>query len=516
MSTPVDGGGPAQSGALTIELQGIGKRFGGQVALRDASLKIRPGTVHALVGENGAGKSTLGRIVAGLIQPSEGSMFVRGREVSYRKPASALRDGISMIAQEIALAPDLTVAENVMLGFEERRNLFLSRRATYRRCEELVDETGFELELGRKVSELSLAKQQEVEILRALARQSRVIVMDEPTAALGAADSEALHLYIKKLRATGISVVYVSHFLEDVLEVADEITVLRNGQLVKTMPNVDITVDSLIKLMLGKTVENVFPRSALEDRVREKSALRLHDLVAGATAPPVSLDLKQGEIVGLFGLMGAGRSRLAHCIFGGRPRLGGRMELDGKEFSPSRPRQAIEAGLVLLPESRRDQGLFLPLSQLENAASSSLHHYSVGGFVSRGRLKKAVTETLQDVQLDRVSLGREVHALSGGNQQKVLFAKCILTGPSVLILDEPTRGVDIGAKQSIYRLITQLAEKGAGILLISSDLEEIAQISDRVLVMRGGEVAGEFAAEEVDSDGVLAAAFGQTKQEFQS
>lgn len=490
-----------------VSLRSVSKRFRGQLALKDIDLDIMPGTVHALVGENGAGKSTLGRIVAGLHQPTEGVVQVDGSPVRYRTPAAALRDGITMIAQEIALAPHLTAVENVMLGFEKSRGGVMSRGAMRRRFDDLLARTGFEIEPEVRVSNLPLAKQQEVEILRALARGARLIVMDEPTAALGAADAEKMREYVGRLQSDGVTVVYVSHFLSEVLEVATEITVLRNGELVESMPRSEATVDRMIGAMLGGKLEAVYPekRPPAQD---SPSALRVEGVVTRDDRPPISIELKRGEIVGLFGLMGAGRTTLAHCLFGARRPSAGEISILDQPFDPRRPRNALDRGLVLLPESRRDAGLFLTLSQLANTCSAGLEDFTRGGVIRRRELRRSAKEMLAAVDVDPISLTGEVGKLSGGNQQKVLFSKCLLPGPTVLLLDEPTRGVDVGSKQSIYRLIADLAARGAAILCISSELEEVTQLCHRVLVMKAGEISGEFAEDSINPDEVLAAAFG--------
>ncbi|MHB1468133.1 MAG: sugar ABC transporter ATP-binding protein [Solirubrobacteraceae bacterium] len=493
--------------APLVSVSGVYKQFRGQYALEDVSIDILPATVHAVVGENGAGKSTLGRIIAGSQLPSRGAVTVDGRPVRYRSPALALRDGITMIAQEIALAEDLSVMENVLLGFEPSRAMVLSRRGMRAAFHALTNRTGFELPGSTRVSELSLSKKQEVEILRALARDARLIVMDEPTAALSKEEARKLHGYVRRLRDDGVAVVYVSHFLDDVLELADEITVMRNGRVVETMPSERASHDRLILGMLGKRLDAVFPDKILT-RDTSSAILRVLELQATPRHERVSFDLARGEIIGIFGLVGAGRSSLAHAIAGSRRSVGGTVELDGARFKSRGPREMIAAGLALLPESRRDQGLFLSLSQQANVTTASLSRHSTAGIVRTRTLRREAKSILEKVHVEPVRLDGEVAQLSGGNQQKILFAKCLQCQPKVLVLDEPTRGVDIGSKQAIYRLVVDLAAAGTGILFISSELEEITQLAHRVLVMRQGAVQCELAGGEIDADRILAAAFG--------
>jgi rhamnose transport system ATP-binding protein len=497
----------AATAEALVSVRSVSKHFRGQFALEDIDVDIFPASIHALVGENGAGKSTLGRIVAGLLQPTGGVVQVDGSPVRYKSPADALDDGITMIAQEIALAGDLTVMENVVLGFEKSRAGILSRRSMRLKFDDLLNRTGFDVAGNMRVSELPISTQQEVEILRALARNARLIVMDEPTAALSAADGARLRENVRRLRDEGVAIVYVSHFLDDVMELADEITVMRNGRVVETIPSAEASIDRLILGMLGKRLDAVFPEKvpAAPDA---PTVLQVRGVRTRPQRDAVDLELKGGEILGIFGLMGAGRSSLAHTIAGSFKMPSGTVELEGKGFSPRKPGDAIEDGLVLLPESRRDQGLFLSLSQLANTSAASMDQYTVAGVTRTRALRRDVRSMLESVKVEPIRLGREVGELSGGNQQKVLFAKCLLRRPRVLILDEPTRGVDIGSKQGIYGLIAELAARGTGILLISSELEEVTQLAHRVLVMRNGSVEREFGTDRLDPDDILAAAFG--------
>ncbi|MEA2454855.1 MAG: ribose transport system ATP-binding protein [Thermoleophilaceae bacterium] len=505
---------PPQGGATptvpVVTLRGISKRFGGHQAVIDVDAEIRAGTVHAFVGENGAGKSTLGKIIAGVHQADDGTMLLDGEPVRYRNPAAALNDGITVIAQEITLAEDLTIAENVFLG-NEPGGFMRSGRRLHAEFEELSARTGLRLPPDVPVRELRLAEKQEVEILRALARRARVIVMDEPTAALTHVEVEKLHASVRRLRSEGVAIVYVSHFLDEVVDLSDVVTVMRNGRVVETIPSGEASVDRLIVGMLGGKLEAVYPAKAPAPG-DAPVALRASGLEV-REGRPIDLEIRQGEILGLFGLMGAGRSSLGHVLAGSRRRVAGVVEAAGEPVDFSTPRQAIDSGVVLLPESRRDQGLFLSLSQLANSSVGTLDEHARMGVIQTRRQRSVVNEMLTRLNVDPIRLGAEVERLSGGNQQKILFAKCLLGKPSVLILDEPTRGVDIGAKQSIYHLIAELAAEGVAVVLISSELEEVANLAHRVAVMREGRVVEQFEGNDIDHAAVLSAAFGISERD---
>jgi ABC-type sugar transport system ATPase subunit len=495
-----------------VEVRGVSKRFGGNRALEDVSLRALPGEVLALVGENGAGKSTLGKIIAGALTPDAGEVLVDGAPVGHWTPAAAMRGGVALIQQEIAVAPDLSVVDNVMLGTEDRRGGLLLGRRMRDRFRTLLDKTGFELPADARVGSLRLAQQQEVAILWALAREARLIVMDEPTAALAKPEAEKLLSVVRRLRQAGTAIVYVSHFLDEVLAVADTVAIMRNGRLVETLPSRRATAERLIVGMLGQRLETTFPERSRPPADAEV-ALSVDQLSQPGVLQGIDLEVRRGEIVGIFGLMGSGRSELAHALAGAAKGVTGTIRVGGQPLRARNPRDAIDAGVTLLPESRKDQGLFLLLSQRANVSAASLP--AVGRFgVLRPRAERALADELLsslDVQPHAPSL--PVDALSGGNQQKVLFAKCLATRPQVLILDEPTRGVDVGSKRAIYRSIVELAAEGYAVLLISSEIEEVLHLPHRLLVMRGGAVVREYDPEAVDGDLVLQAAFGFAEEQ---
>ncbi|MGH2872727.1 MAG: sugar ABC transporter ATP-binding protein, partial [Solirubrobacteraceae bacterium] len=449
--------------------------------------------------------STLGKIVAGALAPDAGTVLVDGAEVSFHSPREALVSGVAAIAQELLVVPRLSVAENVYLGVEPRHGAWVRRRALRRRYERLAAEAGFGLAADRAAGTMRIAEQQQVEIMRALARDARLIVMDEPSAALSGPDTDRLHEVIRTLAASGRTVLLVSHFLREVLELADTVTVLRDGRLIRTAPAADETEDSLIRAMLGRPLGAAFP-----PKVPSGSSAPVALQVSGLSAPGVSeasLRLRQGEILGIAGLIGAGRSELARAVFGADRRQAGTVTLTGGELRPRGPHGSLARGLAMIPESRKDQGLLLGRSVTENVSLANLGEFSRGGVVNRRAERAAAQQIMQRVQLRGATLSAPVATLSGGNQQKVLFARMLLRGPRVLIADEPTRGVDVGAKRAIYDLLVSLAAEGRGVLLISSELEEILGLAHRVLVMRRGRIVRELEGEQITEPAILEAAF---------
>jgi simple sugar transport system ATP-binding protein/ribose transport system ATP-binding protein len=489
---------------LHLHIRGLGKSFGATRALDDVSVEIRAGSVHSLVGENGAGKSTLGKIVAGVFPPDQGDLVLRGTPVSFRSPRAALEHGIALVAQEVALVPQLTVAQNIYLGAEPQRAGLVDRKRLLQQTEQLASQAGFELQPNARVGSLSVAQQQQVEILRALARDAELIILDEPSAALSAKEAEHLHEVVRALARRGHTVILISHFLGEVLELADTITVLRDGKVVQTNPAEFETEGSLITAMLGRAASRAYPPKQVpaDDA---PVVLSVRDVRAQGVQG-VSLDVRAGEIVGLAGLIGAGRTELARAIYGAAPSSAATMTAGEKRLSGS-PSGSLAAGVTMIPESRKDDGLLLQRPVRENVSLATLPAFGRMGFVRRGAERVQVKGALDRVGgTERLEI--PAVALSGGNQQKLLFARALLTEPSVLIADEPTRGVDVGAKRDLYELLVQIAARGVGVLLISNEIEEILGLSHRVLVMRLGRVVAELAGDEVTEEAILAAAFG--------
>ena len=493
-----------------LELLDVAKHFGGVQALDRVTLAVRRGSVHALIGENGAGKSTLGRIVSGALTPDYGRILLDGTPASFRSPREALEHKVVAIAQEPAVVPQLTVAENVFLGVEPQRAWFIRRRSLKRAYAALAEAAGFDLAGGMSAGQLRTSEQQKVEILRALSRDAQLIVMDEPSAALTAPETLQLHQIIRALAAGGKTILLISHFLREVLSLADTVTVLRDGELVQTTEASSETEASLVEAMLGRPLISAFPpkQSPADEAPVVLSVRELR--ATGVEA--ASLDLRAGEILGLAGLVGAGRTELARAIFGAARIESGEAVLSSGGALGRSPRRSIEAGLVMIPESRKDHGLIFGRSSIENTTLPRLGEVSACGIVRRRRERKMADAVLDRCGVRGASYSAPVGALSGGNQQKVLFARMLLCSPRVVIADEPTRGVDVGAKRAIYDFLTALAADGMGVILISSELEEILGLSHRVLVMRRGRIVSELAGASISEAAILSAAFADPSQ----
>jgi ABC-type sugar transport system ATPase subunit len=494
------------SAAPHAELRGVVKRFGAIVALDDVDLAIERGSIHGLVGENGAGKSTLGKIVAGVYRADDGELWVDGRHTSYASPRDALSDGVTLIAQEPTLVPRRAVVENVFLGIERGWAGIVDGRALRQRWEQLVEEVGFDLPPDAPAGSLRVADQQKVEVMRAVARDARLIVMDEPTAALTADEGERLFETVRRLRQRGTTIIYVSHFLAEVLALADTVTVLRDGRLVRTAAAPDETPHTLVDAMLGRSMELTFPDKRFPP---EESPVVLS--VRGLTRAPVvsetSFDVRAGEILGLAGLIGSGRSEVVRAIFGADRPQAGEVTLAGRRIRIRSPRGAVRAGIAMVPEDRKAQGLLMLRSIAENVTLPHMSAVTRAGVIEDRRERRGAAELMKrlDVRAKRPSV--KVGTLSGGNQQKVLFGKWLFRRPRVFIADEPTRGVDVGAKRAIYELIHSLAEQGMAVILISSEHEEVLGLAHRVLVMRAGRVVAELDRNTMSEQAIMKAAF---------
>ncbi len=486
-----------------LSVAGITKRFPGVLALDGVDFTVQAGRVHALVGENGAGKSTLLRIMAGAERPDAGTLAMDGAPVSFAAPRDALRLGLTVIYQELSLVPALGADANVFLGMEPARRGLLDRRAEAARAADALRALGADFDPATPARDLSVAEQQLVEIARALARDARVIALDEPTAALSHLETERLFAQIGALTRRGIGVVFVSHRLEEVRRIADEITVLRDGRRVFAGPAAAVDDAALIRHMVGRDVEyaRVPPRV-----VPGPVLLEAHGLTRRRAFTDVSLALRRGEIVGLAGLVGAGRTEVARCIAGADPPDAGSMRLAGAPYRPASPREAIGHRVVYLPEDRKTLGLVLGLSVRENVTLPTLARFARWGVVRAARERAAAAGQVAAVELRPPELERETGTLSGGNQQKVVLAKWLLADADVLLFDEPTRGVDIATKTELHRVIRSLADAGKAVLVISSELPEILALADRVVVMREGRVSGELTAAEATAERILALA----------
>ncbi len=491
MTTDLESSAPDASIATPVlEMRGITKRFSGVPALQNVNLTVYPGEVHALMGENGAGKSTLMKILAGAYIADEGEIRINGEPVDIADPGRARRAGITLIYQELNVAPNLTVTENIFMGSELRRGQLLDRAQMEEQAAAVLASLGADFAPNDVVSNLSIAEQQQLEIARALKDKSRILVMDEPTAALSDRETERLFEVIRKLRRDGIAIIYISHRMEEVYALADRISVLRDGEYIGSLTRDEIAADRLVQMMVGRSVGDFY------EHHRQMSVgepvLVVRNISDGRKVQPTSLTLCAGEIVGLSGLVGAGRTELSRLIFGADPKTSGEVILNGKTLDIKSPGDAIAAGIGYVPEDRKDQGLFLEMSAGKNIALNSLRQDAKAGVINFGTIGKIATDAVRDFNIRLANLEIRAMDLSGGNQQKLLLARWLAIKPRVLLLDEPTRGVDIGAKSEIYRIISDLATQGVAILMVSSELPEIVGLSDRVLVMREGELVGEL------------------------
>ena len=492
---------------LALRVSGVEKRFGATRALDGVELEVAPGTVHALIGENGAGKSTLMNVLAGAIRPDAGAMWLGGASYRPSSPHDARAAGIALIHQELALCPHLTVAENVLLGAEPRRGVLFDRRAAARRARELLDQFGHpELRPDRVVGDLSLAARQVVEICRALAANARVLLMDEPTSSFQRGDVDRLFALVRRLAASGIAVVYISHFLEEVREIATRYTVLRDGRTVDGGAIADVTNDALVASMVGQPVAELFP-SAGRSRTGE-----LLLAVRGLAAPPAlveaSFELRRGEILGIAGLMGSGRTEMVRALYGLDAAASGAIVLRGREVRArgATTRDRVREGFGYLSEDRKGEGLALPLSIADNLSATGLTAFARLGVLDLGRRDDAAARLIADLGIRARSPSQPVRALSGGNQQKVALGRLIAQDADVLLLDEPTRGIDVGSKAQIYQALSRLAAAGKGVIVVSSYLPELFGVCDRLAVMSRGRLCPARPTSEWTAQGVLAAA----------
>jgi len=502
--------GAASEPHRIVRMVGITKRFGRVTVLDHVDFELDSGEVHILAGENGAGKSTLIKILAGVHTDYSGTLEVSGRPFHPANPKEAQRSGVAVIHQELSLIPTMTVADNLFLGQLPTRGGFVRSDRLARQARELLSQVGLDVAPDRIVGQLPVAAQQLIEIAKALGHRAKVIVMDEPTSALNAEDVDRLFCLIGQLKQQGCGVIYITHKMEEIERLADRITVLRDGRNIGTATGSDLPPDRLIQWMIGRKVtESSARRTKQTDDVRLR--LRHYSVAVGSRSivADVSLEVRRGEVVGLAGLQGSGNSQMLMSLFGGYGRrTSGQVEIDGHAYRPSQPRQALRRHLALLTNDRKANGLVLPLSIIANTTLASLEHFSPRGWRNAGRERQATRQIGETLSLRAGSLDMEVATLSGGNQQKVALAKWLLTEPGILLLDEPTRGIDVGSKQEIYELINQWTDQGIAILLVSSEMPELLSMSDRVVAMHRGRVTRTFEKRELSADRVLQAAMG--------
>ncbi|MBK2898627.1 sugar ABC transporter ATP-binding protein [Klebsiella pneumoniae] len=490
--------------AFALEAEGISKFFPGVKALDNVSLRVRPGTVHALMGENGAGKSTLMKCLIGIYRPDKGSIRVKGEPVEFTDTMDALRSGISMIHQELNLVPHMMVAENIWLGREPMKYGFVDHGQLTRQTQALLDKLNIRLTADRLVGDLSIAAQQMVEIAKAVSWNADIVIMDEPTSAL--TEGEVAHLFtiIRDLRAQGKAIIYISHKMDEIFAITDEISVFRDGTWVGSKNTTEFTRQSLITQMVGRELTQLFPK--FNNTIGEE-VLTVRNLTRQGVFHDVSFSVRRGEILGVAGLVGAGRSEVMESLFGMERFDSGEVLIDGAPVTIDSPSVAIEKGMALLTEDRKKSGLFLVLSVLENMSIVKMPEYiGKSGFVQHVKMAEDCMEQIRRLNIKTPTMDQIINNLSGGNQQKVLIARWLLAQPKILILDEPTRGIDVGAKAEIYHLISELANRGVAVIMVSSELPEILGMSDRVMVMHEGRITGILEKDEADQETILSLA----------
>jgi rhamnose transport system ATP-binding protein len=483
-----------------IKTTGLCMAFGGVDVLKNANFELRAGEIHALVGENGAGKSTLAKLIGGVYVPRAGTIEVNGHPVSFRHPNDAITQGIALIHQEPMMFPDLSVAENIFIGRQPRRAGKIDWDAMYSEPGEILDRLGVKADPGAKVRGLSIADQQMVEMAAALSQHAKVLLMDETTAALTPSEAQRLFGIMRQLRDRGAALAFIGHRLEEIFDISDRITVLRDGEIVGERLTKNTTVDEILRLMVGRPVEALFVKEVKHE---------IGSVALEVRFPKVHLQVRAGEVVGLAGLVGSGRTEVAEAIFGIRSRSDGEILIGGKTVKIDNPRDAMDQGVALVPEDRQRHGVLMPMSIWQNATLAIVDRLSTFGWRRDGEARELTHREVNQLAVKYRDIEQPIRELSGGSAQKVVLSKWLAMKPKVMLLDEPTRGIDIGAKAEVHRLIAKLAAQGMAVLMISSDLPEVLAMSDRVLVMREGRIVAEFSRREATAQCVIAAATGQ-------
>ncbi|SFL66107.1 monosaccharide ABC transporter ATP-binding protein, CUT2 family (TC 3.A.1.2.-) [Halanaerobium salsuginis] len=486
-----------------VQMNDIEKSFPGVKALDKCQFTLNKGEVHALVGENGAGKSTLMKVLTGVHQEDAGTIFFKGKKVKINSPRKAQELGISIIYQELNLMPHLTVAENVYIGREEKKNkLFIDKKKLNQKTKDFLKMLNINLDPQAKVKDLTVAKQQMVEIIKALSYQAEVLIMDEPTASLTDSEIEDLFRIVKKLRSEGVGVIYISHRLEELKEISDRITVMRNGNYIDTVATKDVEIDSIINMMVGREVYETSNNKSSKNE--NEVILEVKNLTRKGVFKNINFNLKKGEILGMSGLVGAGRTEVARAIFGADNIDAGEIYVHGKKVNISSPSQSVELGIGYLSEDRKRYGLALGRDVATNIVLANLKEYmNKFGFIKEDKIKQVAQNQVKQLAIKTPNLKQDVKNLSGGNQQKVVIGKWLDKDSEILIFDEPTRGIDVGAKNEIYKLLNSLVEEGKSVIMISSELPEILRMSHRILVMCEGEVTGELGIEEASKEKIM-------------
>ena len=488
-----------------LRMRNITKSFPGVLALKGVEFELRAGEIHAIIGENGAGKSTLMKVLLGIYQPDEGTIHLKGKPFHAKNPRHAQDQGISMIYQEFNLVPDLTVAENIFLAREQRKfhNLLIDDKAMLFETRKFIASLGLDIDARLTINELSVAEKQMVEIIKALVVKSDILVLDEPTSALTEKEVQRLFSILMRLKNEGVGIIYISHRMEELNTIADHVTVLRDGTFVATHDWKAVTVPNLIRMMIGRQLNDLFPYVPSEPG---EVVFKAHQLNRSTFLKDVSLEARKGEILGLAGLMGAGRTEFARAVFGADRKDSGIIWMDGKEITTRSPHDAIRHGIAYLPEDRKKDGLFLELDIYDNILAGNLTQYSKKGIVNDSTCRTVVDKRIAELNVKTHSSRKIVKYLSGGNQQKVLLSRWFCKQAKLIIFDEPTRGIDVGAKSEIYQLMNKLKQAGAAIIMISSEMPEILGMSDRIAVMYEGRITGELSRAEATSEKVMALA----------
>jgi len=492
-----------------LAVRGLTKSFPGVLALRGVSLHLHKGEVLSLIGENGAGKSTLMKILAGVQPADNGDYLIDGEPVSLQNVRDAMERGIALIHQELNLAANLDLAANIFLGREPNKKGIIQEKKLREDASKYLKRVGLDLPSETITGTLPIGKQQLVEIAKALSCDARVLIMDEPTSSLSQKETETLFEVVKDLRNQGISVIYISHRLGEVIELSDRVTVFRDGENAGDLEKDEINHENMVRLMVGRDLSEFYDRQIHQPG---KTVLKAHEIISPSYSDiPVSLEVRAGEIVGIAGLVGAGRTELLQTIFGVTPALGGELELDGQSFRPSCPADAITAGIALAPEDRKQHGLVLPMTVRENASLPSLERDQAKGFLNQEAELKIADRAVEQMSIKTPTIEQIVRFLSGGNQQKIVLGKWLAMKPKLLMLDEPTRGIDVGAKREIYKLMEKLAGEGMAILFVSSEMEEVLGMADRAYIMHEGRVSGELSREELSEESIMHLATGSEK-----
>lgn len=490
-----------------VQVEALSKAFGGVQALREVQLALYAGEVHALLGENGAGKSTLIKTITGVHAPDSGTLYLDGQPIRFNDTRDAQQHGIAAIYQEPSLFPDLDIAENIFVGRQPTRAGWVAWGAMYTAARELLQRLGVSLDPRTKARELSVAQQQMVEIARSLSLNARVLIMDEPTSSLTQREVEELFVIVRQLREAGTAILFISHRLEELFAIADRVTTLRDGAYVGTRPMESVTSADLIQMMVGRDLSDLFPK---QDVAPGEVALEVINLTVAGHFSDVTFTLRKGEIVGMAGLIGAGRTDVARTLFGILPPTSGTIRIEGKPVKISTPERAMALGIGFVPEDRKQHGLVLEFPISENITLPQLPRFAKWGWLNTTSERATATTGATQMEVKMTGIDQRAGQLSGGNQQKVVLAKWLATHPRILILDEPTRGIDVGTKAAVHRLMSELAAEGMAILMISSELPEVLGMSDRILVMREGHLTGEFSRDRATPELIMRAATAVT------